>query len=361
MLKLVLSRDESLGEGPFELPALIKTMNAAEGDSATWHWATQTFAVIHGVGISFFQGVGQQAGKRWSDLFAEWMISRFGDHLPANFGSGGCRPIEIAKELDLDEDQALKQLLVFTRKRWERTCGNILELHALADAFYASGSSPDVLRKWAFTVLDAIHKRGLAFVEKAGTDFEKATIIELPIPYPRGGKPRSIKLVAGRSDAESFNRYARSSCGCRAGIVVQEKTSTGNKAVFTDQNLRLDLTDLRQIIRVEEQKARRRFIPGDWRILSAEGEMEGCPEWYFFAGMLLNGSLTHTKPPSLLSLNRLTELVQIGLDTSRFEPSRAKNCEQGQCLSKPTSPCPWFDWKLHRCRYIRFKMHNDPK
>lgn len=379
MIKRLTAEDQNGGSSSFELPLLTKRLNAICGDVIAGEWVEKVFDAIHGRGVPFFEGIGPEAGKRWDKLVATWMVTKYCERdfpgisthglamltngIPeevfAKLGisertEGECLSMALAKPLYLDEDIVMGPLLGFTVKRQERVCGEILELHAFADALYETGCSTGYIWMWAKTILDMIYDWGIKFTEQSGNDFKDATIIDAIIS--RGyGKTDKVKLVVGKSDSESFAPYARSKkLGCGAGIVIQQN-SVGNQQIFTNGKENIDLTEVMQIIRIEEWRAEGRPMPDDYELLGVEGEMPGCPKWYFFkrgkAG--LNGTLTKRKPPTAIPLARTTELVQIGLDTSRFEPSRAEGCRKGYCSDTDRNPCPWFPYQLKRCWNIQ--------
>ena len=76
----------------------------------------------------------------------------------------------------------------------------------------------------------------------------------------------------------------------------------------------------------------------------------GAEEWFYHrqGQMLLNGSLTQADVPATrLSLDRIAELVKIGIDPSRLKPL----CQStGRCMGEV---CDWYTWSLARCVKLR--------
>ena len=393
MLPYVLASDTELRGSQFELPNLLKTMNMAHKDChVTYAWAKKAFAGIHRYGEGFFtEGVRPGAGKRLSDFLVTWLLATFAEtecpeikKHPADYAVFGVpdefflrlgisrddcnsHPItSIAAKFDLIDDVALGKFITAAAKRRGKVCGSIFELHNLLDLLGATGDAPSELWDFSSKIFDAIWNRGLAFAEGSATDYANAKIISLPVASENWKGLRQVKCVIGHSDAESFAPLARSTeHGCGAAIVVQGK-SNGNVVIQTDKVRMLrGLGDVISILRVEEAKAENkkagrkvRDIPKDPMMLSVPGDMSGCEKWHGFINgrAIFNGSNTHDAPPTLIPLERVGELVQIGFDPTRFEPSREGSCRIGVCTSTAMTPCPWYDWQLERCCNVRQRM-----
>ncbi|HUZ93213.1 MAG TPA: hypothetical protein VNG29_04425 [Candidatus Paceibacterota bacterium] len=298
------------------------------------------------------------AGETWQSLLDKGTICVGIGHGPFDeHGPNGerieneCSATLVAKHLGIDEDEALKQFFQFVLDRDSALGKNPYELPALIKTRYAAGQSDEAVEKWVFDILDDIFEQALVFYEKAGTDFGKAAVGE--VRTQRG----KVKFVLGMSDSKEFAKYARSRHGCKAGVVVQ-MTSDHHALVQTNNHLHMNLTDTVQILRIEELKAHGKAVPQNWKLLGQPGTIPQCPEWYLFdangSHSIMNGSTTHAAPATKLSLERVGELVRIGVNPSAFEPSRATECKKEICSGKS---CAWYGWGLHRCRRIRFKQH----
>jgi hypothetical protein len=313
--------------------------------------------------VEFWDGIPE--GKTGASLEREGYVlvgiggGRFDEHpfQGTDRKEGECAATLVAKTLGLDEDPTLLPLLKFTAERDLNFSGGAFDLHGVIKTMYKVGRPNEDVWKWAFDAIEAVYDQNLAFFETAGTDFRNATVSRI-----RNSKG-SVTLAVGRSDSLDFAKFARSPHGCRAGIVIQQNSS-GNVTVQTDQRLNMKLIDTAQILRIEEYKASDGRPPRDWKTfwvaMGSDGTVPEVPEWYFFpeAKMLLNGSATTSAPPTKLPLERVSELVQIGINHKSFEPAHAQECQAGKCTSSLGNPCPWFAWGLHRCRLVRFQMAN---
>ena len=400
LVEVARDGDLRISDTPVGFARLIKLVASLDGDFRALAWADTVLAAVFERGEDFFEmneTAQREAGKRFADFVAVWLLSRFAEKecptvasdptgylvfgIPPGLltqlgiaeGDQECPATSIATSLDVN-DIALASVLDFAAKRWAKPGGSIWELHSLLNLLFAVGRPIAEIWDWASLILDALWKEGLAFVENAGTDFEKASVREIFIPNG-GGVLRSAKMAVGSSDCDIFGRYARSKHGCRADVVVQRRT-TGNIVVMPDQirAMRANLSEVAAIVRVEEVRAfnrnRRRgeaprSIPLNPKALCALGTLPEVPEWHLFGKDgeenggyrktmgLFNGSLTHQAPPTRLSLDVVADLVQIGLNPQQFEPVNAARCQSGVCVGEG---CQWFAWKLGRCRKVRFQM-----
>jgi hypothetical protein len=261
----------------------------------------------------------------------------------------------IAKGLALDENKALKALFSFTEKRFKNSGGHVLQMHSLLSTLYLTGSTHEEVWRWTSLALDAIYQQGIQFATISARDFEQAMVRNISAARRINGNratPIPVKFVASTSASTEFSKYARAKKGC--SVILQ--VSPHGTRISTDQKLGIDLVEVTQAFRAEENRIQRRSIPGDPEILGSTGTLANCPEWHFpeHRGELHNGTLTKSAPKSRIPMERRPELVQIGLDVTLFEPSRAKHCRAGHCVSSLHDPCPWYDYKFHRCRQIRF-------
>jgi hypothetical protein len=147
---------------------------------------------------------------------------------------------------------------------------------------------------------------------------------------------------------------------------VIQRRSSGNVAVFGNKQVGVDLREAAKLIRLAEREVKgfsegtrprsdatdaSRMCPqSDEDRLTAEGYAPGAEEWFYHrhGQMLLNGSLTQADVPATrLSLDRITELVKIGVDPARLKPL----CEStGRCVGEV---CDWYAWSLARCVRLR--------
>ena len=99
------------------------------------------------------------------------------------------------------------------------------------------------------------------------------------------------------------------------------------------------------MIRVEEQRIKGKTVIRPKRLtlreyyeyLSREGKIHEAEEWFFHEGIqaLFNGSLSKSDvPPTKIPLDRIKELVKIGLDQNLFyencSPRKCRNCTKAE-------------------------------
>lgn len=262
-----------------------------------------------------------------------------------------CAATLVAKALGVSEDPCLKEILEFVRTHDLKTgpfeVGDIVNL--IHQQF---PDNPKVAVNWARMALEAKYQRQLRFFA-AKERFEPVEIEEVKI------EERMLKIAIILSDEEEMSKVARSSYGGKAAIVIQKKSS-GNVSILTNPRLRppLHLRDVARMIRFSEQETKGKIVTRDWRLLGAEGKAEGAEEWYYYPVLggegLFNGShIDPNLPPTKLSLEKIKELVKIGINPLVFEPSRSQKCLAGTCTSTRADPCPWYHWGLERCQKIR--------
>ncbi len=270
---------------------------------------------------------------------------------------GECAATLAAKALGVDDDSALEGILKNVLSRDLKGGAQPFELAALVDLRNrCHPNEPGKVIEWAIGPLEDKYQTQLQFLE-AKTEFEeKAEVERVPVGE------RTLSLVAICSDSNQMCKFARSAHGCKADIVVQKHPSSGYVQIFASPKSRVGLKDIARMLRLEEQREKDNIVTTDWGRLEAE-KTEGAEEWYFHpkGKMLLNGSLTTPNVPTRLSLERIRKLVRIGINPQAFEPLRAQRCQEGYCSSTRSNQCPWYDWGLHRCRQIRWKMKNPDK
>ena len=341
-------------------------------DEITAIWLLRRFGEKKFLGISTakitFWSTGGQApdGRSAEDYEREGILligiggGCFDEH-PANGSArkkGECAATLVAKALGVDNDPALEKILKFAVNSDLKGTSHLFDLASIVKVLHQEyPDNPEKVMEWATIGLEAKYQEQLQFfnaaIELAKADFEKDANIE-NILGPHG---RTLKMATIISDNPQMSKFARSDYGGNADIVIQQRSS-GNVQIFTNRFSGLVLYDVVQMIRLAEQEVKGKIVTTDWKELASEGKVEGVEEWYFQkAGqMLLNGSLTATQVPSTrLSLEKIKEIVRIGVNPMAFQPERAPGCQQGVCSSTLRQPCPWYQFGLHRCREIRFK------
>lgn len=311
------------------------------------------------------------------EITAKWLIEKFGteeflDKYAPNrileIGVGGgpfdehptvgdkrkedeCAATLVAKALGVEDDPALEKILNFVATNDLKGGAQPFDLAYLVKLLHCQFPSEKVI-EWASTALEAKYQEQLQFLTVTKQEFERAAEVE----EVQGQGGQMLKMVTVISDNEQMNKFARFHLG--AAIIIQ-KHSSGNAQIFANKRFGLNLNDIVQVIRFEEQRAKGRIVTTDWEVLKREGKVEGAEEWYYHleGQMLLNGSLTFPDVPSTrLTLEQIKEIIRIGVNPQAFEPSRAPLCQKGVCTSRRNNQCPWYPWGLHRCRKIRYSM-----
>ncbi len=257
-----------------------------------------------------------------------------------------CSATLVAKDLGVADRPELRQLLRFALSSDLAGGQHPLSLAALLKMKYRQIDNPMAIINWAIAIIKDFYKDQIDLWEQAKREFE-----ETEIDGPFG---RRLKLVVILSREKNASRYARMH---GADIIIQ-RWETGNTQIFTKTSSGLKIYDIVQMIRLEEQKAMGQITITRWEDLAAEGFF--C-NWHFqeMGQMLLNGSSSHPDvTPTLLSLERIKEIVRIGVNPRAFYPNRAENCKKGFCSSTSRNPCPWYPFGFHRCRKIRYQMKN---
>lgn len=304
-----------------------------------------------------------QSAAAWESqgrLFVGVGGGRFDEHPTLQSGrkENECAATLVAKELGVADNPALEKILQFVLNNELKAAGHPFDIASILKILWAVW--PDLheaIIKWAILALEAKYEEQRRFFEETGKEFkEKARIEEVVGPI---GRP--LKIATIQSDNELVNKFARSEFGGRMAVVIQQHPS-GNVQIFTNAAYGLVLFDVAQMVRLEEQERKGQLVTTDWKELMKEGKVAGAEEWYFFcppggtASALFNGSLTAKNvPPTRIPLQRLTELVKIGISPSTFEPQRLSDCQRGTCVSSVNNPCPWYRRGLQRCRKIRFQ------
>lgn len=261
-----------------------------------------------------------------------------------------CATTLVAKALGVDDDPALEKILRFVLIHDTKGGAQPFDLSYLVGLVNQQfPNEPEKVFKWASIALEAKYQEQVQYF---AAEMENAEIEEIPGPHGQ-----ALKLVSIVSDNRQMAKFLRSEVN--AAVCIMKKSS-GQVQILTNKKFNLTLYDVAQMINLAEQEAEGNVRITDWKKLSAEGTILNGKWFFHYEGrILLNGSPKHPDvPPTQLSLERIKEIVRIGINPQAFEPSRASDCQKGKCTSKPTSnPCPWYKWGLHRCRKIRYEQY----
>lgn len=259
-----------------------------------------------------------------------------------------CCATLVAKHLGIDDDPIFEKILKFTFNNDLKASTHPFDLGYVTSILHQQfPDDPEKVMEWTVTGLEAKYREQLQFFTTTSEEFKKAAKLE---QVQCNG--RILNLVTVESDDVQMNKFARSSHGCNAAVIIQ-KRSSGNVQILPNKKFRIKLYDVAQMLRLEEQKLKRVLLTTDWKELSAEGKVQGAEEWFFHeeGQFLLNGSSTALDvPPTQIPIERITELVKIGISRNQFY----ENCDARRCRT-----CPWYYWGLHRCRKLRFENHKN--
>lgn len=294
-----------------------------------------------------------EAGRKPEDYEAEGTLllgiggGRFDEHptLDADRKAGDCATTLVARDLGISDDPSLAKILRFVRAADVDGNASPFDISYVVKLLHARHpEEPSRVIEWALVAIEAKYQEQLRFFTVVKPEFDaKAKVEEIAV-----GKKR-LRVVTIDSDEDGIHKYARSEFGARAAIVIQRRSS-GNVAVFGNKQAGVDLREAAKLIRLAEREAKGlEPAPADDKLL-AEGYAPGAEEWFYHrqGQMLLNGSLTQADvPPTRLSLDRIAELVKIGVDPARLQPL----CQStGRCVGEV---CDWYAWQLSRCARFR--------
>jgi len=272
---------------------------------------------------------------------------RFDEHptLEEDRKADDCAATLVARELGVSDDPALAKILRFVRAADVQGNASPFDISYVIKLLHAQfPAEPQRVIEWALVAIEAKYQEQLRFFTVVKPEFDaRARIEEVTVGQ------RRVNMVTIDSDEDGIHKYARSEYGARAALVIQRRSS-GNVAVFGNKQVGVDLREAAKLIRLAEREAKGITLAPDEEKLLAEGYASGAEEWFYHkqGQMLLNGSLTQADvPPTRLSLERIAELVKIGIDPGRLKPL----CQStGTCIG---DICDWYAWSLARCRKLR--------
>jgi len=272
---------------------------------------------------------------------------RFDEHPTMDEGrkTGDCATTLVAKEIGVSDDLSLAKILRFVRAADVEGNASPFDISYVVKLLHARyPDEPHRVIEWALVAIEAKYQEQLRFFTVVKPEFDaKARVEEIAVGQ------RRLRIVTIDSDEDGIHKYARSEYGARAAIVIQRRSS-GNAAVFGNKQAGVDLREATKLIRLAEREAKGLEFASDDERLLAEGYAPGAEEWFYHkqGQMLLNGSLTQADVPATrLSLDRIAELVKIGIDPGRLKPL----CQStGRCVG---DVCDWYPWSLSRCVRLR--------
>ncbi|MFH0806672.1 MAG: hypothetical protein V1885_03050 [Candidatus Brennerbacteria bacterium] len=281
---------------------------------------------------------------------------RFDEHPSADNGRKEeyCAATLIAEALGFQKDPALQKILTFTLNNDLKGVASPFDLAYLTKLLHEQyPDDPERVMNWVMMGIEAKYQEQAQFFATREEFKKNARVEEM-----KGPKGDTIPVVIVVSDNVQMSKFARSAHGCQAAIVIQ-KRSPGNVFIHTNQQLGIKLYDVVRMMRIRERELNKWNGHNEWKALEVEGRVEGAENIWFQekTNAILNGSLTATDvPPTKIPLEEIVEIIRIGIDPSRFEPSRAARCKEGVCNSSSRNPCSWYRYGLRRCRTVRYEM-----
>ncbi len=278
---------------------------------------------------------------------------------------GECAATLTAKALKVNNLPELAFFLDYVLERDTNAGAHHFELDALVKMLVRQNPASfdsilDIIRK----IMDAVGMEQEAFLGTTYKEFQEDAQI-----YEVAGPRDAIKVAMVESDNPQINKYARWKNGGGCDAVIQYQTEKGHVQIFASKTAGIDLTDVAQILRYEEQAAAGKILIRDWESLRSrggastiiDGEITRLNNWYLVGPeVLLNGSISAPDVQATkLSLEDILKFVTIGINPEAFEVSRKNQCLRDQfCSASKKNPCPWHAWGLPRCRKVRAMMHS---
>lgn len=164
------------------------------------------------------------------------------------------------------------------------------------------------------TMLSAMWAKDYNFHVECRKDFESddTHVVERKV----GGRLKTIVSVV--SSNPEMQKYARSSRGGYAALVIKQEKNGRGVQIFFSKKDRIDPKPIIARIREAERRTRgiHTILPESH--LQEEGNsVEGAEGWYFDGHQILNGSLTTKQPPSRLPRHEIERIV---LRSLRLKP-----------------------------------------
>ncbi|MBZ9578476.1 hypothetical protein KJA14_01350 [Patescibacteria group bacterium] len=261
----------------------------------------------------------------------------------------------IVENLLAKHKAASKSKAIFERwlQRGEKTLEDRMGI-AYRTAANLAFFGPKKTEEWLLMGLQSIEESQRTFW-KAEKDFERAEKILV------GNRV----IVIGESSNPKFNQFCRSTIAKEKmprplnakedPIVVQFQSENRGFQIFPNRS-RFKLHDIAGALRVEILRARREWIPPDWRELKKDGSLSGTEPLYYHKGdfeVIMWGSLTTPAVrPMDISRELVRKIVLISADTGYF-PDECKRSDE--CLQER---CPFYPWRLGRCAWKRKQNRN---
>ncbi len=266
------------------------------------------------------------------------------DHHPHSAFPDDCAATLIAKDLGIEDDPALEDLLRYVLNTDTKPGDHPMALGNLVKRLNDAGNYPGSVQSWTEQAIDSIYTIQKRFWDAVKNEFEKTSRIE-EINFG----PHKVKLVVSQSDNDQIAKIARAKkVGVNAAVIIQ-KNSNGHIQVYINQRFGIISREIARLLRLEELKTKD-FQIQDWKYLEKPGTLPEIPEWFYDENSenIYNGSKTHPHIPiTKVSLEKIVELVKFALDYTKLHDK----CPVNSCIK---NQCPWYSLGLIRCRKIRY-------
>ncbi|MDB5239288.1 MAG: hypothetical protein JWO00_623 [Candidatus Parcubacteria bacterium] len=204
------------------------------------------------------------------------------------------------------EDERVRQFMFNQMHSSEKSkADSVTELAFIVQALYRNAYTEDNVSDWLVTPLDQMVLDQLEFwkeVEKR----KKSKPLEIQAKLE--GEERKLLFLVCKSDSLHAQKAAR----YLGGQVVVVRNSKGNVQIYVDTTIQgLNLSEAARMIRwLELPKEKRGMM--EWKTAGVSGEHPAVKEWYYFkkGEMLFNGSSTHVRKPTQLSLPVIINTLQ---------------------------------------------------
>ncbi len=294
--------------------------------------------------------------RKTGDLEEEGIIAldlgggRFDHHRKTRAEEQDCVAVIVARYLKVDEDPALFKLLAFAHRDDIEGKG-IISKDRIDRAFGFSGLFLNVVRDFpkepekVFATVEPLllahlreeRTRAHVLPKEYMTQYDAGNV-DAFVVFHQGREVRCMSIISDRTGMVGF---LRAHPNIKADVVIQRFTS-GHTNIVTNQERKVDLTDVAALVRLEE--ARKKRIPFDslpLAKLTAKAILPEIPEWYYdtAANTIQNGGLDPEGiSATQCDLRALKRAVIFGLDPQSAH-KRGEGC---------TKKCPYNGYRRHR-------------
>ncbi len=227
-------------------------------------------------------------------------------------------PINVAKYFRIDQRKDMECLLRFMMQDGSYGAHpfDIASIFSAAvrNARRGDGDLSDAIR-WVFDAFDAKYVEQRDFWGKTRKEFkDKANNV-----WMKGPLGTDVLVSFMETDSQLMPKYARHKDGGNVDIFVK-RDSNGNVQIFVNQRKRathgIVLNGVVRAVRIREQLKNGKLVTLDPHLLTQEGRVEGCENWWYFPSLegFYNGSLTANEvSPTKLSMNEILDCIRIGI------------------------------------------------